>query len=522
MISFTVLDLGRTAKAAVEAEGFLGWQYNTVGVSDALTEGTEGMRFSLQSREIIADSIESVTFAQHHDACISIAGCDKNMPGVVMAMARHNRPSIMIYGGAITPGYSKLLRKPLNVVSCFEALGAYQYGTLHAAPGVDASAEDVLDDIMRNACPGPGACGGMYTANTMAASIEVMGLSMPGSSSNLATSPAKMRECHKAGQYIQICMEQCICPRDLLTPAAFENAFVLTMVLGGSTNSVLHLLAIANTAEVPFELADIQRVSDKIPYLADLAPSGRHLMADLYNVGGIPAVCKLLINAGLLDGSLPTITGKTLKQNFEPFPSLSPDQEIIRPLDNPYLSRGHIQILRGNLAPGGAVAKVTGKEGSHFTGKARVFNKEKSLNNALKAGEISRDENWVLIIRYEGPKGGPGMPEMLKPSSYIKGAKLDNVALVTDGRYSGGSHGFIVGHVVPEAAVGGPIAIVEDGDVITIDATRNSIDVHLSDEEITQRLKGWKPPPKTVTRGVLAKYQHLVGPADKGAVTDLF
>ena len=429
----------------------------------------------------------------------------------------------MVYGGAIKPGYSKLLRKRINVASAFEALGAYQYGTLPTpADGTSASPEQILDDIATNACPGAGACGGMYTANTMATSIEVMGLSLPGSSSNPATSPSKLRECEKIGEVIRTCMEQDIRPKDILTPIAFENALVMTMVLGGSTNSVLHLLAIATTAEVPLTLMDIQAVSDKIPYLADLAPSGRYLMADLYEIGGIPALCKLLITAGLLHGDVPTVTGRTLAQNVEPFPSLQPDQAIIRPLSNPIKSSGHIQILKGNLAPGGAVAKVTGKEGTVFKGKARVFDKEQALNDALDAGQISRDEQLVLIVRYEGPKGGPGMPEQLKASASIIGAKLKNVALVTDGRYSGASHGFIVGHVVPEAALGGPIAAVRDGDLITISAVTNEISVDLSDDEIALRLKDWKPPKARVTRGVLAKYRQLVGSADRGAVTDVF
>ncbi|KAM0328012.1 hypothetical protein ACHAQA_005411 [Verticillium albo-atrum] len=519
-----LLDLGRTTKQAVEKQGFIGWQYNTAGVSDAITMGTEGMRFSLQSREIIADSIEMVTCAQHHDANISIAGCDKNMPGVVMGMVRHNRPSIMVYGGAISPGYSKLLKKRINVANAFEALGAYQYGTLPKPvdPACNASPKEVLEDVISGACPGAGACGGMYTANTMSSSIEVMGLSLPGSSSNPATSPAKSRECERAGEAIRVCMEKNIRPRDLITAKSLENALVLTMVLGGSTNAVLHLLAIANTAEVPLGLADIQRVSDKVPYLADLAPSGRYLMADLYDVGGIPAVCKLLIAAGLLDGSVMTVTGQTLAQNVEPFPALPPDQEILRPLWKPIKPCGHIQILRGNLAPGGAVAKITGKEGDEFRGKAMVFDKEKALNAALDAGKIPHGDNLVLVVRYEGPKGGPGMPEQLKASASIIGAKLTNVALITDGRYSGASHGFIVGHIVPEAALGGPIALVKDGDMVTISAVTNELSVDVSDDEMTRRAEEWKPPRSDVTRGVLAKYRQLVGSADKGAVTDLF
>ncbi|OAP60417.1 dihydroxy-acid dehydratase [Fonsecaea erecta] len=518
-----LLDLAKLAKDSVTKEGFMGWQYNTVGVSDAITVGSEGMRFSLQTRELIADSLETVTCAQHHDANIAVAGCDKNMPGVVMGMARHNRPSIMIYGGTIKPGFSKLLRERVNVAKCWEAHGAYQYGTLaKAVDDPSKTPDNVLEDIIQGACPGAGACGGMYTANTMATAIEVMGLTLPGSSSSPATSSTKMRECSKAGKYIRICMEKNIRPRDLLTKRAFENALTMTMVLGGSTNGALHLLAMASTAEVPLTLADIQRVSDKVPYLADLAPSGRYLMADLYEVGGIPAVCKLLVAAGLLDGSIPTVTGQSLAENIEPFPSLKQDQVVIRPLSNPVKSTGHLQVLRGNLAPGGAIAKISGKEGTHFVGKARVFEKEHYLNSALSAGQIPRDENLVLIVRYEGPKGGPGMPEQLKASAALIGAQLKNVALVTDGRYSGASHGFIVGHVVPEAIEGGPIAIVKDGDTVTISADTNEISVDLTDAEIAERFKSWKPPRSLVTRGVLAKYQRLVSSADKGAVTDLF
>lgn len=484
-----------------------------------------GMRFSLQSREIIADSIETVTCAQHHDACITIPGCDKNMPGVVMAVARHNRPSIMIYGGTIAVGYSNVLRKPINISTCYEAFGAYAYNTL-AQPddGGDTTKtkDEIMEDIERHACPGAGACGGMYTANTMASAIESMGLTLPGSSSTPATSPAKMRECHKAADAIRICMENNIKPRDLLTKRSFENAMTMTMVLGGSTNGVLHFLAMAASAGVPLDLDDIQRVSDKTPFLADLAPSGRYYMADLYEIGGVPSVQKLLVAAGLLDGGIPTVTGKTLAENIASFPSLSQDQVIIRPLSNPIKATGHIQILRGNLAPGGAVAKITGKEGTQFTGRALVFNKETELDAALSRGAILPEQNLVLIVRYEGPKGGPGMPEQLKASAALMGAKLTNVALVTDGRYSGASHGFIVGHVVPEAAVGGPIAVVRDGDIVTIDAVTNELKMDVSDAEIAVRMKDWRPPPKTVTRGTLAKYAHLVGDASHGAITDAF
>ncbi|KAI4094569.1 MAG: hypothetical protein LQ339_007444 [Xanthoria mediterranea] len=520
-----LLDLGKTVKTAVQKQGMLAWQYNTVGVSDAITMGGEGMRFSLQTREIIADSIETVTCAQHHDACITIPGCDKNMPGCIMAMARHNRPSIMIYGGSIAVGYSKLLRKPINIATCYEAAGAYIYNTLtQPDDGGDQSKtkDEIMEDIERHACPGAGACGGMYTANTMATAIETMGLSIPGSSSNPATSPAKLRECAKAAEAIKVCMEKGIKPRDLLTKRSFENALVITMALGGSTNGVVHFLAMAATAGVTLELDDFQRVSNKVPFIANLAPSGKYFMADLYEIGGVPSVQKLLIAAGLLDGDIPTVTGKTLSQNVASYPSLPQDQAIIHPLATPIKSTGHLQILRGNLAPGGAVAKITGKEGTKFIGKARVFEKENQLDAALSAGQIQRGDNLVLIVRYEGPKGGPGMPEQLKASAALMGAKLTNVALITDGRYSGASHGFIVGHVVPEAAVGGPIAVVRDGDVVTIDAETNRLDMAVSAEEVQRRMMAWKPPKRMVTRGVLAKYAALVGDASHGALTDAF
>ncbi|CZS95810.1 probable dihydroxy-acid dehydratase [Rhynchosporium agropyri] len=503
-------DLGKIVKEAVQQQGMLGWQFNTIG-----------MRFSLQSREIIADSIETVTCAQHHDANISIPGCDKNMPGVIMAAARYNRPFIMIYGGTIKKGFSKLLNKAINISTCYEAAGAYSYGRLHAAEGAGQpgrTPSDVMQDLEEHACPGAGACGGMYTANTMSTAIEAMGLCLPGSSSNPAESPAKMRECAKAAEAIKVCMEKNIRARDLMTKESFENALVITMALGGSTNGVLHFLAMAGTAEVSLTIDDVQRISDKVPFIADLAPSGKYMMEDLYNIGGTPSVMKLLVAAGLMNGDILTVTGKTLRENIEPFPSLPQDQVIIRPLSNPIKATGHLQILRGNLAPGGAVAKITGKEGLTFTGKARVFNKEHELNDALTNAQIPHGENLVLIVRYEGPKGGPGMPEQLKASAAIMGAGLTNIALVTDGA----SHGFVIGHVVPEAAVGGPIALVRDGDVVTISAETHTISMDVSDEEIANRMKAWKPPKSVVNRGALAKYARLVGNASEGAMTDLF
>jgi dihydroxy-acid dehydratase len=479
------------------------------------------MRYSLQTREIIADSIETVTCAQAHDACIALPGCDKNMPGVVMAFARHNRPSLMVYGGTIKPGYSQTLRKPINISTCYEAHGAFLYNSLKSAdPNV--TKEDILTDIELHACPGPGACGGMYTANTMSTAIEAMGFTLPGSSSTPAVEPAKARECAKAADFIRICMEENITPRKLLTKDSFHNAMVMMMALGGSTNGVLHLLAMAGTAGVGLTLDDFQRVSDKIPYIADLAPSGKHYMADLYDVGGTPSVMKLLVAAGLLHGHIPTVTGKTLAENIESYPSLPQDQTIIRPLDQPIKSTGHIEILRGNLAPGGAVAKLTGKEGLRFVGKALVFNKESELAEAIAAGRITHGEQLVLVVRYEGPKGGPGMPEQLKSSAALMGANLTNVALITDGRYSGASHGFIVGHIVPEAAVGGPIALVKDGDIITIDAEKHEINLDVSVEELAKRKQELKPPKPNVTRGALAKYAALVSDASHGAMTDLF
>lgn len=517
-----LLDIAKEAKAQVQKNEMLAWQYNTVGVSDGITMGSDGMRFSLQSRELIADSIETVTCAQFHDACITIPGCDKNMPGVMMGIARHNRPSIVVYGGSIDRGYSELLKQPLNFVSAIEGGGAYFFDTLKNPNDPSQTKDDIIKDLEKNACPGQGACGGMYTANTMSTAIETMGLSVPGSSSSPAKGPAKMRECQKAAECIKICMEKQILPRHCMTKESFENALVMLMALGGSTNGVLHLLAIAQTAEVPLTLADFQRVSDKIPFIADLKPSGKWLMPDLFEIGGTPSVQKFLIAAGLLDGSTITVTGKTLAENVESWPSLKQGQEIIRSLDNPIKPTGHIEILYGNLAPGGSVGKITGKEGMSFSGEAMVFNKESELNKALNNGVIPRNKNIVLVVRYEGPKGGPGMPEQLKASAAIMGAGLKNVAIITDGRYSGGSHGFIIGHIVPEAYMGGPIAIVQDGDAITVDAVKHRIDLHVDDAEIKRRMSEWKQPKLPVTRGVMAKYARLVTDASRGAVTDLF
>ncbi|KAF4452244.1 dihydroxy-acid dehydratase [Fusarium albosuccineum] len=519
-----LLELGKVAKASILKEGFLGWQYNTIGVSDGFTMGHDGMRYSLQSREIIADSIETVTCAQSHDACVAIPGCDKNMPGCVMGILRHNRPSVVIYGGTQRGGFSKSMQRPIDVNTPSEARGAYVLGVLNKWAGkTEYTAKEIMCDIEQNSIPGPGACGGMYTANSLAVIIEILGLSVTGSSSSPAMSPAKMRECDTIGSVVRTCLEKDIRPKDILTREAFENALTMMMCLGGSTNAVLHTLAMAKTAGVELTLDDFQRISNKTPYIANMQPSGKHMMDDLYDVGGVPAVTKLLIAGGLLRGDLMTVTGKTLAENVESWPSLSQGQEVIRYLDNPIKSTGHIEILRGNLAPGGAVAKITGKEGVSFTGKARVFNKERALCAALDAGQIPRDENIVLVVRYEGPKGGPGMPEQLRASGALIGGGFTNVALITDGRYSGASHGFIVGHIVPEAAEKGPIAVVQDDDVIEIDAVTHRIAMpHVSDEEIAKRLAELKPFPKPILRGTLAKYSHLVSDASKGAVTDLF
>uniref|UniRef100_A0A0D2YKJ2 dihydroxy-acid dehydratase n=1 Tax=Fusarium oxysporum (strain Fo5176) TaxID=660025 RepID=A0A0D2YKJ2_FUSOF len=517
-------DFGKIIKASVQKEGFLAWQYHTIGVSDGITMGNEGMRFSLQSREIIADSIETMTCAQAHDACIVIPGCDKNMPGCVMGIIRHNRPSVFVYGGTQRGGYSKLLERPIDINTPSEARGAYMLGTIKDwLKNGDATPEEIISDIEKNLVPGPGACGGMYTANSLATIIETLGLAVPGSSSAPATSPAKLRECDRMGSVIRICLEKDIRPRSLLTRASFENALVMTMAVGGSTNSVLHALAMAKTADVDLTLDDFQRVSDKTPFIANMAPSGKYMMEDLFKIGGIPSVLKLLVAAKLLDGSTMTITGRTLAENVESWPSLPQGQEVIRSLDNPIKRSGHIEILRGNIAPGGAVAKVTGKEGSQFIGEAMVFDKEHFLCTALDQDKVPHDKNVVLVVRYEGPKGGPGMPEQLRASGTLKGGGYTNVALITDGRYSGASHGFIVGHIVPEAALGGPIAIIQDGDVISIDAETNRIEMpDVSAEEIKTRLRAWRPPNMPIRRGTLAKYAHLVSNASEGAVTDLF
>jgi dihydroxy-acid dehydratase len=501
-------DLAAKVKQGVEAAGLVGMRFNTIGVSDGISMGTDGMSYSLQSRDIIADSIETVMGAQWYDANISIPGCDKNMPGVMIAMGRVNRPALMIYGGTIKPGHWH--ENTLDIISAFQSYGQFIAGTID---------DREREQIVEHSCPGPGACGGMYTANTMASAIEAMGMSLPYSSSIPAVDPGKLEECLQAGQAIRHLLEQDIKPRDIMTREAFENALVIVMALGGSTNAVLHLIAMARAVDVPLTIDDVQVVSDRIPFLADLKPSGKYVMEDLHNVGGTPAVMKYLLAEGLLNGDCLTVTGKTIAENLAELPGLKQGQEVFMPLDKPIKETGHIQILKGNLAPGGSVAKITGKEGLHFAGPARVYDCEEDMLAGLENNEIQKGE--VVIIRYEGPKGGPGMPEMLTPTSAIMGAGLGkDVALITDGRFSGGSHGFIIGHVVPEAQEGGPIGLLEDGDRITIDAENKSLSVDLTDAELEARRKRWTMPPYKATRGTLYKYIKNVKTASEGCVTD--
>lgn len=503
-----LLDLAEKVKAGVQVAGFVGLRFNTIGVSDGIAMGTDGMSYSLQSRDLIADSIETVMSAQWYDANISLPGCDKNMPGCVIAMARLNRPSIMIYGGTIRAGC--IDDKKLDVVSAFQSYGEYLAGSIN---------EDTRAAIVRHSCPGAGACGGMYTANTMASAIETLGMSLPYSSSTPAEDPLKLDECFRAGAAIRNLLELDLKPRDIMTREAFENAMVVATVLGGSTNAVLHLIAIARAVGVSLTIDDFQRVSDRVPLLADFKPSGKYVMEDLHTVGGLPAVQKMLLAGGLLDGDCLTVTGRTLRENVEALPGLKPGQQIVFPLSNPIKATGHIQILRGNLSPEGAVAKITGKEGLRFSGPARVYDSEEDMLRGLENKEIGKGD--VVIIRYEGPKGGPGMPEMLTPTSAIMGAGLGkDVALITDGRFSGGSHGFIVGHVTPEAQEGGPIALVRNGETVVIDAESNEISLDISDEELNRRRAAWTMPPYKATRGTLAKYIRLVRNASEGCTTD--
>ncbi len=501
-------DLAAKVREGVVAAGLVGMRFNTIGVSDGIAMGTAGMSFSLQSRDLIADSIETVMCGQWYDANISIPGCDKNMPGCVMAMGRLNRPALMIYGGTIKPGH--LQEKVLDVISAFQSYGEFIAGKID---------DNTREAIVRNSCPGPGACGGMYTANTMASAIEALGMTLPYSSSTPAVDPQKLQECYAAGAAIRLLLEKDIKPREIMTREAFENAMVIVMALGGSTNAVLHLIAMARAVEVELTIEDFQAVSDRVPYLADLKPSGKYVMEDLHNVGGIPAVMKYLLEHKLLNGECLTVTGRTVAENLSDLPGLKDGQDVIHSLDNPTKETGHIQILKGNLAPGGAVAKITGKEGERFSGPAKVFNSEEDMLSSLEHKGIEKGD--VVVIRYEGPKGGPGMPEMLTPTSALMGAGLGgDVALITDGRFSGGSHGLLIGHVVPEAQEGGPIAMIKDGDRINIDAVNNTLDVDVSEAEMDKRLAAWAMPPYKARRGTLFKYIKNVKNASEGCVTD--
>jgi dihydroxy-acid dehydratase len=502
-------DLGDEVKSGVTNAGLIGMRFNTIGVSDGISMGTDGMSYSLQSRDVIADSIETVMGGQWYDGLVTIPGCDKNMPGCVIAMARVNRPAIMIYGGTIRAGCTDRHPK-LDIVSAFQSYGQY----------IGGSIDDVeRQEIVRNSCPGPGACGGMYTANTMATAIETLGLSLPYSSSIPAEDPLKIGECRAAGDAIKKLLELDLKPRDIMTRDAFENAMVMVMALGGSTNAVLHLIAMARAAGVDLTIDDFQKTADRVPYIADLKPSGKYVMEDLHHIGGIPAVQKYLLDKGYLNGDCMTVTGKTLGENLADNAGLAEGQEIIVPIETPLKDSGHIRIMRGNFCPDGAVAKITGKEGLKFSGPARCFDSEEEMLKGLEDKKIQKGD--VIIIRYEGPQGGPGMPEMLTPTSAICGYGLEkDVALITDGRFSGGSHGFIVGHVTPEAQVGGPIALVEDGDVITIDAEANRIDIDISDDELQKRADAFQAPAFKFERGTLAKYIRLVKSASEGCVTD--
>lgn len=501
-------DLAKEVKTGVQNENLVGLIFNTIGVSDGISNGTDGMRFSLVSRDVIADSIETVVSAQWYDAVLAVVGCDKNMPGSIIAMGRLNRPAIMVYGGSIHSG--KWKGESLNIVSAFEALGKKFNNTI--------SPED-FKGVIKNACPGAGACGGMYTANTMASAIEALGMSLPYSSSNPALSAEKNQECLAAGKAIRFLLENDIKPKDIMTKKAFENAITMVTVLGGSTNAVLHLIAMAQAVDIELTLEDFQRISDKVPVLADLKPSGKYLMEDLHAVGGVPAVMKYLLANNLLHGDCLTVTGKTVAENLAEVPGLTAGQEVFFPLDSPVKETGHLQVLFGNLSPKGSVAKISGNEGEYFEGFAKVYNDEYEAIDGIKNGEVKSGD--VVVIRYCGPKGGPGMPEMLKPTSAIMGAGLGkSVALITDGRFSGGTHGFVVGHITPEAYDGGTIALVENGDTIKIDAKHNSIVLKVSDVELAKRKANWKRPELKAKKGVLYKYAKCVSCASTGCVTD--
>jgi dihydroxy-acid dehydratase len=502
-------DLAKIIKQGVWDNDLVGLIFNTIGVSDGMANGTDGMRYSLVSRDIIADSIEAVCGAQYYDAVVALPGCDKNMPGSIIAMGRLNRPSIMVYGGTIAPGHHN--GQDLNIVSAFEALGQKIAGSI---------TEEDFRCVVKASCPGAGACGGMYTANTMAAAIEALGMSLPYSSSNPAISEEKKKECLEAGKAIKLLLEKDIKPKDIMTRKAFENAITVIMVLGGSTNAVLHLIAMAKSVDIELTQDDFQKISDKVPVLADFKPSGKYLMQDLHQHGGIPSVMKYLLKEGLLHGDCLTVTGKTLAENLEAVADLSFEtQKIVHPLSDPIKATGHLQILYGNLAENGSVAKISGKEGERFEGPARVFDGEFQLIAGIQSGKVKPGD--VVVIRYVGPKGGPGMPEMLKPTSAIIGAGLGkSVALITDGRFSGGTHGFVVGHITPEAYDGGGIALVQDNDIIEIDATKNTINVKLDEKVLAERKKNWKRPALKATKGILFKYAQSVKPADQGCVTD--
>ncbi|MEM6330103.1 MAG: dihydroxy-acid dehydratase [Planctomycetota bacterium] len=526
-----LMDLAGEVKAGMQPAGLVGMRFNTIGVSDGISMGTSGMSYSLQSRDIIADSIETVMQAQWYDALVALPGCDKNMPGCVMAMGRLNRPAIMIYGGTIKPGFRRVGRgagggtrdgegaagegpadedEKLDIVSAFQCYGQFLAGAI---------TEEERKEIVQKSCPGAGACGGMYTANTMASAIEVMGLSLPYSSSIPAEDPDKTAECRRAAAAVRHLLERDLKPRDIVTRESLLGAIRYIMVTGGSTNAVLHLLAIARSFDVELTIDDFQAVADTTPYLADLKPSGRFVQEELHAVGGTPAVMKQMLDAGLLDGDQLTCTGKTVAENLAELPGLSAGQEVVRPVGKPLKATGHIRIMRGNFCPGGAVAKITGKEGLRFEGVANCFDSEEEMLAALEAGKIAKGD--VVIIRYEGPQGGPGMPEMLTPTSAIMGAGLGkDVALITDGRFSGGSHGFIVGHVTPEAQLGGPIALAQSGDPITLDAEANLITLGVSDTELARRQAAWTAPPYKATRGTLYKYIKNVKTASEGCVTD--
>ncbi len=507
-----LLDLAAKVKEGVTAAGMAGMRFNTIGVSDGISMGTSGMSYSLQSRDLIADSIETVCEAQWYDALVTIPGCDKNMPGSLIAMARLNRPSLMVYGGTIKPGITRFggQTQVRDVVSAFQCFGEALAGKI---------TEEERAEIVRKSCPGAGACGGMYTANTMAGAIEAMGMALPHSSSTPAVDPLKQQECLDAGKAILMLLERDLKPSDIMTRAAFENAITYVIAVGGSTNAVLHLLAMARAVNVPLTIDDFQAVSDRTPYLADLKPSGKYVQEDLHNVGGTPAVLRLLLEHGMIDGSCMTVTGTSLAESLEAQSPLAKGQDVVMPLDKPLKATGHIRILRGNFCPDGAVAKITGKEGLRFEGTANCFDSEEEMLQALEDGKITKGD--VVIIRYEGPKGGPGMPEMLTPTSAIIGAGLgSDVAMVTDGRFSGGSHGFIVGHVTPEAQEGGPIALVKNGDRIVIDAEQNAVTWDVPDAEIAKRRSAWKAPALKATRGTLGKYIRCVKSASEGCVTD--